>query len=90
MEHKSLNFRPNDLFLIAGPCAIESENQLRQILTHESRPTLIRRTRAARIDMPCLFFAFFFSAAAGLAKLFRPGALPLRLLAQLRLQLRCA
>lgn len=42
MEHKALNFRPNDLFLIAGPCAIESENQLRQILTHESRPTLIR------------------------------------------------
>jgi 3-deoxy-7-phosphoheptulonate synthase len=42
MEHNALNFRPNDLFLIAGPCAIESENQLRQILTHESRPTLIR------------------------------------------------
>lgn len=42
MENTSLNFRPNDLFLIAGPCALESENQLRQILQHEARPTLIR------------------------------------------------
>ena len=42
MEKSALNFRPNELFLIAGPCAVESENQLRQILTHEARPTLIR------------------------------------------------
>ncbi len=37
-----LNFRPNELFLIAGPCAVESENQLRTILMNENRPTLIR------------------------------------------------
>lgn len=42
MESKALNFRQNDLFLIAGPCALESEAQLRQILHHEARPTLIR------------------------------------------------
>lgn len=42
MESKALNFRPNDLFLIAGPCSLESEAQLRQILHHEARPTLIR------------------------------------------------
>ncbi len=42
METNPLNFRPNELFLIAGPCAIESENQLRTILTNENRPTLIR------------------------------------------------
>lgn len=42
METHTLNFRPNELFLIAGPCAIESENQLRTILMNENRPTLIR------------------------------------------------
>ncbi len=42
MDPKGLNFRSNDLFLIAGPCAVESESQLRQILQHETRPTLIR------------------------------------------------
>lgn len=42
MDSKALHFRPNDLFLIAGPCAVESESQLRQILHHEARPTLIR------------------------------------------------
>jgi len=42
MNNHTLNFRPHELFLIAGPCAIESENQMRQILTHETRPTLIR------------------------------------------------
>src|SRR4051794_24771625 len=43
METSSaLNFRPSDLFLIAGPCAVESENQMRQILMNENRPTLIR------------------------------------------------
>src|SRR5690606_5760390 len=34
--------RSNELFLIAGPCAIESENQLRTILSSENRPRLIR------------------------------------------------
>lgn len=38
----SLNFRPSELFLIAGPCAVESETQMRQILMNENRPTLIR------------------------------------------------
>jgi 3-deoxy-7-phosphoheptulonate synthase len=38
----TLNFRPHELFLIAGPCAVESENQLRQILLNENRPRLIR------------------------------------------------
>jgi 3-deoxy-7-phosphoheptulonate synthase len=38
----TLNFRPHELFLIAGPCAVESENQMRQILMDENRPTLIR------------------------------------------------
>jgi 3-deoxy-7-phosphoheptulonate synthase len=38
----TLNFRPHELFLIAGPCAVESENQLRQILSNENRPRLIR------------------------------------------------
>jgi 3-deoxy-7-phosphoheptulonate synthase len=42
MESNPLNFRPNDLFLIVGPCAVESENQMRAILSHENRPTLIR------------------------------------------------
>lgn len=42
MEPKALHFRPNDLFLIAGPCAVESEAQIRQVLQHEARPTLIR------------------------------------------------
>jgi 3-deoxy-7-phosphoheptulonate synthase len=42
MESNLLNFRPHELFLIAGPCAVESENQLRTILAHSSRPTLIR------------------------------------------------
>lgn len=39
---KTLNFRPHELFLIAGPCAVESESQLRQILSNENRPRLIR------------------------------------------------
>ncbi|HXH75161.1 MAG TPA: 3-deoxy-7-phosphoheptulonate synthase [Bacteriovoracaceae bacterium] len=38
----TVTFRPHELFLIAGPCAVESENQMRQILTNENRPTLIR------------------------------------------------
>ncbi len=38
----TLNFRPHELFLIAGPCAVESESQLRQILSNENRPRLIR------------------------------------------------
>jgi 3-deoxy-7-phosphoheptulonate synthase len=42
MESNPLNFRPHELFLIAGPCAVESENQLRAILSHPSRPSLIR------------------------------------------------
>ena len=42
MEKNPLNFRANEVFLIVGPCAVESENQLRQILDHETRPTLIR------------------------------------------------
>ncbi len=42
MEPKALNFNPTDLFVIAGPCAVESEAQLRQILQSENRPTLIR------------------------------------------------
>lgn len=42
METNALNFRPNEIFLIVGPCAVESEAQMRQILQHESRPTLIR------------------------------------------------
>lgn len=42
MEKNPLNFGPNELFLIVGPCAVESENQLRQVLDHESKPTLIR------------------------------------------------
>jgi len=42
METNPLNFRSNELFLIAGPCAVESENQLKAILTSENRPTLIR------------------------------------------------
>lgn len=37
-----INFRPHELFLIAGPCAVESENQLRTILMDENRPRLIR------------------------------------------------
>lgn len=42
MEPKALNFNSRDLFLIAGPCAVESEGQLRQVLQHPTRPTLIR------------------------------------------------
>lgn len=42
MEPKALNFNPTDLFVIAGPCAVESEAQMRQILQSENRPTLIR------------------------------------------------
>lgn len=42
MEMNPLNFSASDLFLISGPCAVESENQMRQILTNENRPTLIR------------------------------------------------
>ena len=42
MEKNHLNFGPHDLFLIAGPCAIESESQMRQILSHPARPRLIR------------------------------------------------
>lgn len=42
MKSNPLDFRPNEIFLIAGPCAVESENQLRAILTNENRPTLIR------------------------------------------------
>jgi len=38
----TVNFRPHELFLISGPCAVESENQLRQILMNPNRPTLIR------------------------------------------------
>ena len=38
----TINFRPSELFLIAGPCAVESEDQLRRILTNENRPTIIR------------------------------------------------
>ncbi len=38
----SVNFKPHELFLIAGPCAVESENQMRQILENPHRPTLIR------------------------------------------------
>ena len=38
----TLNFRPHELFLIAGPCAVESESQLRQILSNENRPRIIR------------------------------------------------
>ena len=42
MENNPLNFRPNELFLIAGPCSVESEAQLRTILSNENRPRLIR------------------------------------------------
>jgi 3-deoxy-7-phosphoheptulonate synthase len=42
MEKTPLHFRPHELFLITGPCAVESETQMRQILTHPQRPTLIR------------------------------------------------
>lgn len=42
METNPLNFRSNELFLIAGPCAVESEQQMRTILANENRPTLIR------------------------------------------------
>lgn len=38
----TLNFHPHELFLIAGPCAVESEQQMRQILMNENKPTLIR------------------------------------------------
>jgi 3-deoxy-7-phosphoheptulonate synthase len=42
MEKSALDFRPNELFLIVGPCAVESEAQMKQILGHDSHPTLIR------------------------------------------------
>jgi 3-deoxy-7-phosphoheptulonate synthase len=42
METNPLNVRSNELFLIAGPCAVESENQLRAILESENRPKFIR------------------------------------------------
>lgn len=42
MEKNPLNFSANEVFLIVGPCAVESENQMRQILDHETKPTLIR------------------------------------------------
>lgn len=42
MENTTFNFRPNDLFLISGPCAVESESQMRTILTDPHRPKLIR------------------------------------------------
>lgn len=42
MDKPALHFAPHELFLIAGPCAVESENQIRQILSHEACPTLIR------------------------------------------------
>lgn len=39
---QTLVFRPHELVLIAGPCAVESENQMRQVLLNENRPRLIR------------------------------------------------
>lgn len=42
MENSSVNFNSQDLFLIAGPCAVESESQMKQILNHPSAPRLIR------------------------------------------------
>lgn len=42
MDSNSLNFRSSDLFLIAGPCAVESESQMRTILSNSNRPTIIR------------------------------------------------
>lgn len=42
METNPLNVRSNELLLIAGPCAVESENQLRAILESENRPKFIR------------------------------------------------
>ncbi len=42
MEINPLNLRTNELFVIAGPCAVESENQLRTILESDNRPKFIR------------------------------------------------
>ncbi len=42
MDPNPLNFRANELFLIVGPCAVESEAQMRAILGHDHRPRLIR------------------------------------------------
>lgn len=42
MEKSALNFGPNEIFLIAGPCAVESETQMKTILSHETRPRLVR------------------------------------------------
>lgn len=43
MKNTSLApFRPHELFLISGPCSVESEAQMRTILNQTHRPTLIR------------------------------------------------
>jgi 3-deoxy-7-phosphoheptulonate synthase len=42
MQTNPLDFRSNEVFLIVGPCAVESEKQMMQILDHDSHPTLIR------------------------------------------------
>ncbi len=42
MNQNPLNFQPHELFLISGPCAVESETQMKTILYSENRPTLIR------------------------------------------------
>jgi len=41
-KSQKLTFRPHDLFLISGPCSVESRDQMKQILTSENHPTLIR------------------------------------------------
>jgi 3-deoxy-7-phosphoheptulonate synthase len=42
MDLHSLKFHSSDLVLISGPCAVESESQMRAILNAPHRPTLIR------------------------------------------------
>ncbi|MFA7613977.1 MAG: 3-deoxy-7-phosphoheptulonate synthase [Candidatus Caldatribacteriota bacterium] len=43
MKNTSLtSFKAHELFLISGPCSVESEEQMRKILDQDHAPTLIR------------------------------------------------
>ncbi len=43
MKNSSLMpFKPHELFLISGPCSVESEDQMRKILNQKHGPTLLR------------------------------------------------
>lgn len=63
-NHNSLAHRVGDLFLIAGPCAIESEAHALMMARHISRI-------AARLDVPYIFKASYDKANRSAARSFR-------------------